>query len=423
MTLDNVFTNPLPGDVGTEGVNGGDPGLQIRVTAGEPRGGAVKTGEVASARRDMLYGSFRAGLKYTGQNGTCGAFFFYYNDSQEIDFELLSKLYQDPAKAASLLLIIHAGPEVPKNDLFRPTPVDFRPADGYHEYRFDWTPERVRYYADGKFLWESTRGVPNHPGGLTLSHWSNGDPGWSAGPPAKDADMQFSYIKAYFNSSSDTSNKDYKRRCKDPSKADAICKVPDQTSPPDPNKSTWFLGPNKGLPGNNPPPAEPPPSTGLEPSEPPPPPASTPPSEKEVSPDNSFLTDSAAPTLLIAKILSVNPNLERAVGGYQKDPTQRIKRRIRQTEPRPRQQQMTERSRLLILGAAVERRAIHVLEVSMAIAVVRMGIVEMRRATVMTRIVRKSLGGVGAGRKISKRVELEGGVELRDKEDLGDEYM
>ena len=76
MTLDNVFTNPLPGDVGTTGVNGGDPGFQIRVTAGERRGGAVKSGEVASARRDMLYGSFRAGMKYTGQNGTCGAFFF-----------------------------------------------------------------------------------------------------------------------------------------------------------------------------------------------------------------------------------------------------------------------------------------------------------------------------------------------------------
>ena len=176
-------------------------------------------------------------------------------------------------------------------DIWKPTTVGFRPADGYHEYRFDWTPERVTFYADGKFLWESTRGVPFHAGGLTLSHWSNGDPGWSAGPPAKDAEMKFSYIKAYFNSSSDTSNKDYKQRCKDPSKPDAICKVPDQTSPPDPNKSTWFLSPNKGLPDNNPPPAKPPPPTSPKPSEPSPPPSEpsppSPPSQKEVSPDNS----------------------------------------------------------------------------------------------------------------------------------------
>ncbi|KAI4160929.1 MAG: hypothetical protein L6R39_000135, partial [Caloplaca ligustica] len=273
MTLENVITNPLPGKIGSQGVNGGDPGLELRVSAGEPRGGAVRSGEVATARRDMKYGSFRAGIKYTGQNGTCGAFFFYQSDSQEIDVELLSKLYQEPTKAADLLLVIHADPDVPTNELFRPTTVGFRPADGYHEYRFDWNPERVNYYADGQFLWESTAGVPSKGGGLTLNHWSNGDPGWSAGPPAQDARMKISYIKAYFNSSSKANNADYKLRCKDPSNPDAVCKVPDQTSPPDPSKGTVFLSPNKGLPGDQPPP----PPTNPSPSEPPTPPVSPPP--------------------------------------------------------------------------------------------------------------------------------------------------
>lgn len=76
MTLDDVTTNPLSGDTGTEGVNGGDPGLQLWVRSGEPRGGHIPGAEIASARRDMLYGSFRAGMKYTGENGTCGAFFW-----------------------------------------------------------------------------------------------------------------------------------------------------------------------------------------------------------------------------------------------------------------------------------------------------------------------------------------------------------
>ncbi|KAL8922923.1 MAG: hypothetical protein Q9208_004885 [Pyrenodesmia sp. 3 TL-2023] len=260
MTLENVILNPLPSDVGTKGVNGRDPGLELRVSAGEPRGGAVKSGEFASARRDMLYQS----------------------DNGEIDVEFLSKLYQDPAKAADLLLVIHAGPEVPTNELFRPTPVSFRPQDGYHDYRFDWTPERITYYADGQFLWETTIGVPKKAGGLTINHWSNGDPGWSNGPPAQDAHMQFSYIKAYFNSSSDASNADYKLRCKDPSDPNAICQVPDQTSPPDPSKSTVFLSPNKGLPGNSPPPADTPPQTNPPPSAPASPP---PPPQKKVSPD------------------------------------------------------------------------------------------------------------------------------------------
>ncbi|KAL8831400.1 MAG: hypothetical protein Q9170_005314 [Blastenia crenularia] len=288
MTLENVIANPLAGDTGTQGINGGDPGLSLRVSAGEPRGGDVKSGEIASARRDMFYGSFRVGMKYTGQDGTCGAFFFYRNDSAEIDVEFLSKLYQDPAKAADLLLVIHAPPEVPTNELFRPTTVGFRPADGYHEYRFDWTPERVTYYADGQFLWESTVGVPFDAGGLTLNHWSNGDAGWSAGPPTQDANLQLSYIKAYFNSSSEASNADYKLRCKDPSDPNAICKVPDQASPPDPSHSTVFLGPNKGVLANNGPPANPPPPTNPAPPHPSStPPANPPSTPKTVSPDNS----------------------------------------------------------------------------------------------------------------------------------------
>ncbi|KAL8668605.1 MAG: hypothetical protein Q9168_006773 [Polycauliona sp. 1 TL-2023] len=249
MTLDNVITNPLAGDVGTTGINGGDPGLELRVTAGEPRGGAVKGGEVATIRRDMMYGSFRAGMKYTPQNGTCGAFFFYESDQGEIDFEFLSKLYQDPTKAADLLLVIHADPDVPKDELFRPTPVGFYPAEGYHEYRFDWFPDRTVFYADGQFLYETSVGAPHRPGGLILNHWSNGDAGWSAGPPDKDAIMEFSYVKAYFNSSSEEANASYKARCKDPK---TVCQVPDQTTAPDPGTKTTFLSVGKGVPVDNP---------------------------------------------------------------------------------------------------------------------------------------------------------------------------
>lgn len=75
-TLDDVRTNPLNGAAGTQGVNGGDPGLQLWVRSGTPRGSEIPSAEVASARRDMRYGSFRAGMKYTDEPGTCGAFFW-----------------------------------------------------------------------------------------------------------------------------------------------------------------------------------------------------------------------------------------------------------------------------------------------------------------------------------------------------------
>lgn len=70
--------------------------------------------------------------------------------------------------------------------------------------------------------------------------------------------MDFSYIKAYFNSSDEGRNNEYRLRCKDPKDPDAICKVPDQTTPPDPSISlTTFLTPDKGVPSVENPPTEP----------------------------------------------------------------------------------------------------------------------------------------------------------------------
>lgn len=277
MTLDSVQPNPLSGDVGTAGVNGGDPGLQMIVRGGVPEGEDVPGAEIASIRRDMLYGSFRVGFKYTGENGTCGAFFFYRDDTQEIDIELLSKLYTSPSKS-DLLLILHSPPEIPTSELFKPTTVPFNPGSGYHEYRFDWSPDKVTFYADGQYANEFTVGAPTKAGGLTLNHWSNGDAGWSSGPPAQDARITISYVKAYFNTTDKASNSDYKLRCRDPSNQNAVCVVPDQTSPPDPGSSTTFVSPNKGLPvqgGDPPPPGNPAPGPSPGPVDPAPPTSSS----------------------------------------------------------------------------------------------------------------------------------------------------
>lgn len=37
----------------------------------------VPVGEIYSKRADIRYGTFRAGIKFSGVNGTCGAFFWY----------------------------------------------------------------------------------------------------------------------------------------------------------------------------------------------------------------------------------------------------------------------------------------------------------------------------------------------------------
>ncbi|KAL8689396.1 MAG: hypothetical protein Q9218_004933, partial [Villophora microphyllina] len=124
----NVISNPLPG-------SSGDPGLQLVVRGPTPNGSPVKTAELATKMSDMLYGSYRAAIKYTNEPGTCGSMFWRKDDGHEIDLELLS----DQDTASTVNLVLHSnGPSS-----FETPSVPFHPSDGFHEYRFDWSPGRV----------------------------------------------------------------------------------------------------------------------------------------------------------------------------------------------------------------------------------------------------------------------------------------
>lgn len=48
-------------------------------------------------RSDFLYGTYRARMKTSNVDGTVAAFFFYRNDTSEIDMESLSRI-KDPFK-------------------------------------------------------------------------------------------------------------------------------------------------------------------------------------------------------------------------------------------------------------------------------------------------------------------------------------
>lgn len=74
----NVIANPRKSADGStdEGQRGGDAGLQLIVRGGVPGSGLIPIAEMSTERTDLRYGSFRAGMKLTPVNGTCGAFFW-----------------------------------------------------------------------------------------------------------------------------------------------------------------------------------------------------------------------------------------------------------------------------------------------------------------------------------------------------------
>ncbi|KAL8735929.1 MAG: hypothetical protein Q9166_000491 [cf. Caloplaca sp. 2 TL-2023] len=262
-----IITNPLKSryDWAGNGINGGDAGLQIIVST-PGKGSSIPMGELATNRSDMMYGSFRAAIKLTGQEGTCGAFFWYLDDSHEIDMEFLSSQFNETSHPVNLVLqseqSVKNGYDAAGNpNAFQTHQLPFDPSEGFNEYRFDWFQERVDFYANGVFLKSMTgEGVPKNSGHLMLSQWSNGDPRWSGGPPTQDAIMTVSYVKGYFNSSETKRQDDWRNRCKDINAPNATCEVPELTAPPRNNATakTYFFSQqqnmtvNQTVPGGNP---------------------------------------------------------------------------------------------------------------------------------------------------------------------------
>ncbi|KAF2452622.1 concanavalin A-like lectin/glucanase domain-containing protein, partial [Lineolata rhizophorae] len=238
--VDNVLANPLLNewDWAGDSVGGGDAGLQLWVRE-RTTDGMIEMGEIVAEPTDVRFGSFRVGMKVTGVPGTCGAFFWFRNDSQEIDMEFLSRQLNESSSPVNLVLqspdSVAAGYDASDTPTFSLYPLDFRPDELFHEYRFDWLDGIVSFYADGVWLQDMTVATPDSPGYLVLNHWSNGDPGWSGGPPERDALLTVSYVKYYFNTTGDEGDQGDGCGGDADEVAEKVCRIPDQTVAPDPS--------------------------------------------------------------------------------------------------------------------------------------------------------------------------------------------
>lgn len=245
--VSNYISNAY--DWGSPGIKGGDAGLQLWVRSqlvGPADARLIPSAELVSQGEDILYGSFRVAMKKTSVSGTCSAFFFYRNDSQEIDVEILSSEVHNASSSATASWPVHLVVQNTSNTVSTGGKADYAgstqdipalPAANaaeYNEYRFDWLPGRISYYINGAHTWTTTENVPSTAGRVHLSHWSDGNSFWSGGPPAQDAVTTVSYVKAYFNSSSATRNGDYERVCPSGAVKEQTCEIPTQMAPPNP---------------------------------------------------------------------------------------------------------------------------------------------------------------------------------------------
>jgi hypothetical protein len=143
---------------------------------------------------------------------------------------------------------LEQGYDASKTGMYERVNLTFDPTKEFHEYRFDFVPGRVIFYADSHVLADMKGGeIPSVGGHLILQHWSNGNPRWSGGPPATEALLRVSYVKAYFNSSDPQRLAGDFERCNAAGATDStVCAIPDVTEADVPGGGHFFGDSNRG---------------------------------------------------------------------------------------------------------------------------------------------------------------------------------
>jgi beta-glucanase (GH16 family) len=120
------------------------------------------------AKERFLYGSYSARIKVSDVPGAVASFFtcteiakiFSDGTHDEIDFEFIT------ARPHSVLMTtwymatgMEGSQQTPTHNSFLWEDPSFDVRE-WHDYRFDWFPERVDFYIDGIKRWTSTQAIP-----------------------------------------------------------------------------------------------------------------------------------------------------------------------------------------------------------------------------------------------------------------------
>lgn len=113
------------------------------------------------------YGYYETSMQAIKNNGVVSSFFTYTGPSDnnpwdEIDIEVLGK---DTTKVQFNYYTRSEGNHEFMYDL------GFDASQGYHTYGFDWQPDSITWYVDGKFAYKATVNIPTTPGKIMMNTW------------------------------------------------------------------------------------------------------------------------------------------------------------------------------------------------------------------------------------------------------------
>ncbi|MCJ1446045.1 MAG: hypothetical protein MMC23_006550 [Stictis urceolatum] len=197
VDTDHISDQPLGHTFSSSNVQIADGYLQLKVPGGQTTN--IQSAEVSTDDTNILYGSVKTVAILSAPAGTVNGMFFYKSDTQESDIEWVSDPSSQSNQGTAQIWFTNqdANGDGQTTHTSVAPPSDATEAE--HEYRLDWTEGNVKFFIDGEQKWETSEDVPSTPGTWLWNNWSNGDIGWSAGPPAEDSIFKIKSITMDYN--------------------------------------------------------------------------------------------------------------------------------------------------------------------------------------------------------------------------------
>lgn len=120
------------------------------------------------------FGAYGARMRTSRAPGSLSAFFLYEGGSDIAD-ELDVEIFNDDSRRVMFTTWV-AG--VTTNTVTLTLPFD--PAEGFHDYVIEWSPDEVCFAVDGAVMRRWRTGIPRNPMYVMANTWW---PVWLSGPP------------------------------------------------------------------------------------------------------------------------------------------------------------------------------------------------------------------------------------------------
>ncbi|MGB3635961.1 MAG: glycoside hydrolase family 16 protein, partial [Rubrobacteraceae bacterium] len=153
------------GSLAPENVRVGDSRLELKLPTDTFDGGEIKS------KKLYQYGSYRARVKVADAPSSLTGFFLY--KAPDLENELDIEIFNDSSRR--IMFTTYSGGEE-TNNVRKKLPFD--PTEDFHDYRFDFYPDRAEFYVDGELMHSFDEGLPEKAMNLYVNAWF---PTWLSG--------------------------------------------------------------------------------------------------------------------------------------------------------------------------------------------------------------------------------------------------